>query len=115
MKEVFLLKNRQLRKRIQNSFQEHQIEEIATTSGFKTRNSGKIKPKDFLWLSCFSSHNLCKSSLEELCASLHINRDISISSQGLDQRLNGSSSEFLKNIFLALCKNQYRYIEKALR
>ena len=98
-----------------SSFKESQIEETAIASGFKIRNSGKMNPEDFLWLSCFSGKHLCKSSLEELSASLHINRDISISAQALDQRLNGSSSKFLKNIFLSLCKDQYKSGFKAFK
>lgn len=109
------MKNRQLRKSIMSSFKEDHIEEIATASGFKIRNSGKLKPKDFLWLSCFSGHNMCHSSLEELCASLHLNKEIDISSQALDQRFKASASEFLKRIFLSLCKNRNKTRFKAFK
>ena len=101
------MKNKQLLKKFNKSIGKDRLEKIAKTSGFKIRNSGKINPKDFLWISCFSGHNLCTSSLEELCASLNFRRDIDISPQALDQRFSDLSTEFLKNVFFSLCRNQY--------
>lgn len=115
MKEVFLLENRQLRKKFTKILDRNSLEEYARSSKFKIRNKGKITPEDFLWLSCFSGHNLCASSLEELCASLHLNRDVCMSPQALDQRINESSTEFLKYIFSALCGEQFRSGSKAFK
>jgi len=115
LKEVFLLQNRQLRKHFLKILNENHIEDNAKLSKFKIRNSGKITPNDFLWLSCFSGHNLCTSSLEELCASLFLNKDIEVSPQALDQRINKTSTEFLKSMFLTLCKNQSKHNHKAFK
>ncbi len=115
MKEVFLLENRQLRKKFTKILNKNSLEEYAKLSKFKIRDKGKINPEDFLWLSCFSGHNLCTSSLEKLCASLYLNRDISISPQALDQRINDSSTEFLKCIFSALCSKQFGSESKAFK
>ena len=107
--------NRQLRKHFLKILNEDHIEDNAKSSKFKIRNSGKITPNDFLWLSCFSSHNLCTYSLEELCASLFLNKGIEVSPQALDQRINKTSTEFLKNIFLNLCKKQSKHSHKAFK
>ncbi len=114
MKEVFLLKNRQLKRLLLNTL-ENNLEDIAKYSKFKVRNSGKLSPESFLWLNCFSNLNLCTSTLEELCASLSFHKDINISPQALDQRIKGSSVEFIKNIFLHLCKNQIQNSIKAFK
>jgi hypothetical protein len=106
LKEVFLLKNRQLRNKFSNYFSEQNIEEAARYSKFKIRNSGKLSPLNFISLSCFSSNNLCTSTLEELSADLLLKQNINISPQALDQRFGKASVEFLKNIFLSLCKTQ---------
>ena len=102
------MKNKQLLKKINKTIGKDSLKEMAKTSRFKIRNSGKLKPEDFLWISCFSGHNLCDSSLEELCASLNLRRDVNISPQALDQRFTNSSTEFLKYIFISLCKDQYK-------
>ena len=62
---------RELRRGMQKQINQNNIEDIAKTSGFKSRNYGKIRGLDFLWLSCFSGNNLCIKTLEELCASLY--------------------------------------------
>lgn len=100
------MKNRQLRKKFLNQFSEQNIDETARYSKFKIRNSGKLSPLNFISLSCFSSNNLCTSTLEELSAELLLKQNINISPQALDQRFGKASVEFLKNIFLSLCKNQ---------
>jgi hypothetical protein len=109
------LNNRQLRKGFLKILNEDQIESKAKLSNFKRRDRGKINPNDFLWLCCFSGHNLCTSSLEELSASLFLYKDIEVSPQALDQRINKMSTEFLKSIFLTLCKNQNQQTLKAFK
>ncbi|WP_319203986.1 IS4 family transposase [uncultured Ilyobacter sp.] len=94
------MKNRQLRNKFSNHFSEQNIEEAARYSKFKIRNSGKLSPLNFISLSCFSSNNLCTSTLEELSADLLLKQNINISPQALDQRFGKASVEFLKNIFL---------------
>ena len=108
------MKNRQLKRLLLNTL-ENNLEDIAKYSKFKVRNSGKLSPESFLWLNCFSNLNLCTSTLEELCASLSFHKDINISPQALDQRIKGSSVEFIKNIFLHLCKNQIQNSIKAFK
>jgi len=46
-----------------NTVGRKRIEEKTKLSKVKIRNSGKINPENFLWLCCFSGHNLCTSSL----------------------------------------------------
>ncbi len=115
MKKVFLLGNRQIRTKFLNYFSEKNIEQIARYSKFKIRNSGKISPLNFISLTCFSSNNLCTSSLEELSAELLLKQNINISPQALDQRFSEASVEFLKNIFLSLCKTQISNKSKAFK
>ncbi len=107
--------NRQIRTKFLNYFSEKNIEQIARYSKFKIRNSGKISPLNFISLTCFSSNNLCTSSLEELSAELLLKQNINISPQALDQRFSEASVEFLKNIFLSLCKTQISNKSKAFK
>ncbi|MGL4971068.1 MAG: hypothetical protein ACRC45_05510, partial [Cetobacterium sp.] len=75
------MNNKQLRKKFLNTFSNKHIEEIAKHSKLKKRNSGKLKPENFLWLGCFSNHNICIDSLEEMVSHLNFEKNISISPQ----------------------------------
>lgn len=100
------MNNRKLRKKFLNTFSNKHIEEIAKHSKLKKRNSGKLKPENMLWLGCFSNHNICIDSLEEMVSHLNFEKNISISPQALDQRFGEETVTFFKNIFISLLKNQ---------
>lgn len=87
-------------------FSDKNIEEIAKQSKLKKRNSGKLKPENMLWLGCFSNHNICIDSLEEMVSHLNFEKNISISPQALDQRFGQETVTFFKNIFMSLLKKQ---------
>lgn len=99
--------NRKLRKYFLDIFSDKHIEEIAKHSKLKKRNSGKLKPESLLWLGCFSNHNMCIASLEEMVSHLNFEKNISISPQALDQRFGEETVTFFKNIFTSLLKNQF--------
>ena len=100
------MNNKQLRNNFLNIFSDKHIEEIAKQSKFKKRNSGKLKPESMLWLGCFSNHNICTDSLEEMVSHLNFEKNISVSPQALDQRFGEETVTFFKNIFVSLLKKQ---------
>ncbi len=101
------MNNNKIQKHFANIFSIPLLDDIAKTTGFKIRNSGKVKPVDFLNLCCFNQMGIAESTLEEMASYMNLKHDINISPQAIDLRFNNSSVEFLKQVFLYLCKNQF--------
>jgi len=92
--------SRHLFKGFQKILSNSVINDIAVSTKFKNRNSGKISTMDFLWLNSFSDNLVASNTLEELTASLATDKCILVSSQAIDKRYNDSAVDFLKEIFL---------------
>lgn len=101
------MNNKEIKRYFSKVLSNQLIEEIAINSGFKIRNTGKIKPITFLNLCCFNTAGIANSTLEEMASHLNFKHDIEISPQGIDLRFNNASVKFLKQLFQYLCKNQF--------
>ncbi len=74
------------------------LEKMARETGFIQRE-GKLKAKDFISLCTFLNDQSGEKSLNQLCSTLDSNRNVNLSSEGLNQRFNDSAVTFLKRIF----------------
>lgn len=94
-----------LSKKMQEVFSEKFIKRVAFRTNFVQRKS-KLNEEKFLSLCVFHNDDLCTSSLEKLAAELSAKENINISAQGLNERFNPYSVEFMKQLFNATMHNQ---------
>lgn len=84
--------------KLKEIFSEKFINKIAYKTGFIQRKS-KLTPTKFLSLCTFLNEEMCRSTLGELSTRLDISEDLSITTEGLNQRFNHKSVLFMKEIF----------------
>lgn len=87
------------------------LESIARETEFIQRK-GKITAENFLSFNTFSSNDLCEASLTTLVTRLNSQFDISISQQGLNDRFNECSVNFMKRIFNNIVLNQNKVLSR---
>lgn len=87
------------------------LKRIAARSKFQKRSS-KFTPEKFISLCVFSNKHLCENSLEELSTWLRINENITITKQGLNDRFNNESVEFLKKLFSEIMMSQSKLLSQ---
>ncbi|MDR6121172.1 hypothetical protein QFZ87_000769 [Bacillus sp. SLBN-46] len=77
------------------------LNDLARKNLFLQRSS-KFEPKDFIALCGFLNHQLGKKSLTQLCGVLASERNISLSTEGLNQRFCEARVNLLKDVLSAL-------------
>ncbi|WP_028777279.1 IS4 family transposase [Shimazuella kribbensis] len=80
-----------------------EVEQLARATEFVKRTS-KYRGQDLVTLCVWLSHNLASTSLTQLCSELEVTTGISISAEGLNQRLNENAVTFLQELFARLLK-----------
>lgn len=82
-----------LAEKIMSIFESSQLEVMAYETGFIQRKTNKIRPRDFLKLMTTELLQEPSMSYESLCESLsELNPQVTISPQGLEQRVNSSGA-----------------------
>lgn len=94
-----------LANKLKEIFSEEFINEVAYKTGFLQRKS-KLSPVKFLSLCTFLNEEMCTSTLAELSTRLDICEDLSITTEGLNQRFNDKSVSFMKYIFKEILLRQ---------
>ncbi len=87
-------------------FSSNFLDELAKTHKFKQRK-GKLDPLDFVSLCSFFNEGSGTKSLSQLCALLTAEREVSISTEGLNQRFNKKAVAMMKVIFRHLFTRQF--------
>ena len=80
-----------------------EVEQLARTTEFVRRRS-KCQGQDLMTLCVWLSRNIASSSLTQLCSELEAATGISMSAEGLNQRLNEQAVFFLQRLFAQLLK-----------
>jgi hypothetical protein len=88
---------------LQNYLSPSELEQLARTTEFVRRTS-KYRGQDLVTLCVWLSHNLASTSLTQLCSELEAATGISMSTEGLNQRLNENAVAFLRELFARLLK-----------
>lgn len=86
-------------------FSEDTLQKIATDVKLIQRNR-QFSLKHLLWLCVFQQKTVGQSSLVDMCTAIWQNFDVTISPEGLNQRFNQSSVNFLKQLLLSLIEQQ---------
>jgi hypothetical protein len=92
-------------KELDRLFSKSSIIKIAKEKFFMQRET-KFTPEKFLALCAFVGEDLGINSLPELCGQLQGALDLQITSEGLNQRFNQCSVEFLKEVFQQMLMEQ---------
>jgi hypothetical protein len=87
-------------------FSSNFLDELAKTHKFKQRE-GKLEPLDFVSLCSFFNEGSGTKSLSQLCALLTAEREVSLSTEGLNQRFNKKAVDMMKVIFRHLFTRQF--------
>ncbi|MFC7371850.1 IS4 family transposase [Fictibacillus iocasae] len=82
-------------------FSPEHLHDLAKKCGFVLRD-GKLKPHDFVSLCAFLNNHIAENSLTQLCSTLDANRNVSLSTEGLNQRFNSEAVKFLQAVFASL-------------
>lgn len=82
-----------------------EIEQLAKATEFVRRTS-KYRGQDLVTLCVWLSHNLASTSLTQLCSELEAATQISMSPEGLNQRLNEKAVAFLRKLFARLLQTE---------
>jgi hypothetical protein len=80
-----------------------EIEQLARVTKF-VRQTSKYRGQDLVTLCVWLSRNLASTSLTQLCSELEAATGISMSAEGLNQRLNEHAVTFLQQLFARLLK-----------
>jgi hypothetical protein len=88
---------------LQNYLSPMEVEQLARATEFVKRTS-KYQGQDLVTLCVWLSHNLASTSLTQLCSELEAATGISMSAEGLNQRLNEHAITFLRQLFARLLK-----------
>mgnify|MGYP003945775923 CR=1 FL=1 len=80
-----------------------QLEQLARATEFVRRTS-KYRGQDLVTLCVWLSRNLASTSLTQLCSELEAATEITMSPEGLNQRLNEKAVIFLQQLFARLLK-----------
>jgi hypothetical protein len=75
-----------------------ELEQLARVTEFVKRTS-KYRGQDLVTLCVWLSHNLASTSLTQLCSELGAATEITMSPEGLNQRLNEKAVTFLQQLF----------------
>jgi hypothetical protein len=86
---------------LQNYLSPSELEQLAKATEFVRRTS-KYRGQDLVTMCVWLSHNLASTSLTQLCSELEAATGISMSAEGLNQRLNKQSVTFLQQLFARL-------------
>jgi hypothetical protein len=78
-----------------------ELEQLARATEFVRRTS-KYRGEDLVTMCVWLSHNLASTSLTQLCGELEAATGISMSAEGLNQRLNENAVTFLQQLFARL-------------
>jgi hypothetical protein len=104
--------NKRIRKLIDNLMyilNSELLKKLSIKTKFLKKDS-KFTPEKFMSLCVFSDMHLCGNTLEELSTWLRKNEDLSITKQGVNDRFNSSSVEFLKSFFSKLMMSQSKLL-----
>ncbi|MEH6907537.1 hypothetical protein [Neobacillus drentensis] len=92
---------RQISDELTKIFSPNFLNELARKDLFLQRSS-KFEPKDFIALCGFLNHQSGKKSLTQLCSVLASERNISLSTEGLNKRFCEAGVNLLKDVLSAL-------------
>ncbi|PQZ45273.1 IS4 family transposase [Bacillus sp. MYb209] len=84
----------------------HALEHLAREVRFVQRRS-KYRAEDLVALCVWLSQNIAHTSLTQLCSRLEANTGISMSPEGLNQRFNSRSVQFLQQLLAHLLHKQF--------
>src|ERR1035437_4823785 len=90
---------------LQRHFSHSELNKLAREVGFVKRRS-TFTAKDLIFLCVYSSEKIVKNTLNLSCSRLESETEVSLSSQGLNERINESSVEFLKALFTSLLQKK---------
>lgn len=82
------------------------LEQLAREMGFVQRKS-KYRAHDLVALCVWLSENIANAPLKQLCSRLEANTGISMSPEGLNQRLNSQAVQLLQQILANLIYQQF--------
>jgi hypothetical protein len=86
---------------LQNYLAPSELEQFAKATEFVRRTS-KYRGQDLVTMCVWLSHNLASTSLTKLCSEVEAATGISMSAEGLNQRLNEQAVTFLQQLFARL-------------
>ncbi|MGH0518010.1 IS4 family transposase [Bacillus toyonensis] len=86
---------------IQNFLSPNFLRDLARDVGFVQRTS-KYQAKDLVALCVWISQNVAKTSLTQLCSCLEASTEVLISPEGLNQRFNATTVQFLQQVLAEL-------------
>ncbi|WP_108668936.1 IS4 family transposase [Peribacillus acanthi] len=87
-------------------FSSNFLDDIARKELFVQRTT-KLKPKDFVALCSVWNQDSGKKSLAQLCGILDSNQNVSLTTEGLNQRFNEAGVRLLKKVFHILMGKQF--------
>lgn len=90
---------------LKRHFSPSQLEELARKTGFVQRKS-KFTASDFVSLCALLTDDLSTKSLTCLCSQLDAQRNLSMSTEGLNQRFNPEGVTFLQKLFSILLREK---------
>lgn len=90
---------------LERHFSAEELDSLARETGF-VRRSSKCTPQDFVSLCVFSTQSVATDSLMHLCNHLDVENQLSLSTEGLNQRFNPTAVAFLKALFSNLLQEK---------
>ncbi|SCB69196.1 Uncharacterized protein BWGO95_03348 [Bacillus mycoides] len=93
-------------KELQRYMSPDALEQLARNVGFVKRKS-KYRAQDLVALCIWLSQNIAHTSLTQLCSRLEANTGISMSPEGLNQRFNSQTVQFLQQLLAHLLHQQF--------
>lgn len=92
---------------LKQHFSPEELEKMARKVGFVQRES-KCRAEDFVSLCVFLKDDLSAESLTRLCSELEASNQVSMSTEGLNQRFNSKAVAFLETFFSSLLQKKLR-------
>jgi hypothetical protein len=82
------------------------LEKLARDTGFLKRKR-QLTPEDFLALCVLKAQPSGRSSLGRMCSYLHLENNLSISEEGLNQRFSSNAVNFLRELLCRLVQSRF--------
>jgi len=98
---------------IQNQCSVKSLEKLARETGFLKRKR-QLTPEAFLALCVLQAQPSARSSLGRMCSYLHLENNLSISEEGLNQRFSTKGVRFLKELLCRLVQSRFSTKEQPL-
>lgn len=98
---------------LQRHMSPHVLENLAKEKGFVQRKS-KYQAKELVALCVWLSQQVASTSLTQLCSYLEVSTGVLISPEGLNQRFNTSTVQFLEQVLANLLTQRIHSTQKII-